>query len=102
MVAMAVNANQKMLLGFQEKKLWSVLGLGEMAVMGFLRDRSPCVCNSKLTVVEAKQRQAKINEKVVLSDICERHACERHPSQSFCAWSHPTPCPKPHFPVPQS
>lgn len=47
MVAMAVNANQKMLLGFQEKKLWSVLGLGKMAVMGFLRDISSRVCNSK-------------------------------------------------------
>lgn len=72
--------------------------MGKMAVMGFLRDISLCVCNSKLTVVEAKQRQAKTNEKVVLNN----HARERHPSQSFCAWSHLTPCPKPHFPVPQS
>lgn len=43
--------------------------------MGLLRDISTCVRNSKLTV-DAKQRQAMNNEKVVLNN----HAYERHPS----------------------
>lgn len=98
MVAVALNANQKTLLGFQEKKLWSVLGLRKMAVMGLLRDISSCVCNLKLTVIGAKQRQAENNEKVVLNN----HTYEWHPRQSFCAWSDLTPCHRPHFPVPQS